>query len=207
MVARSNVQMRSIEYTNAPTSNCRLVNRLKHENDCKRNKARRTSRSDRSVASNAGNSVASSCISVSSHNRRRNRQALQALSIEPFAGLSPSTKSTKRPKPTPSPKRWFKRRRNANVAEDSPSSESGSKNPESILRNNKYYSLSGIEVRDPPPKNGTLSVRFAEGTVFQDPLQVRRKRIPRTKDRLRQQRQNTSIIYLVSKILPLFQCF
>lgn len=206
MVARSNVQMKSTVYTNSTlTSNCRVLNRLKNENNQKRNKAHRMSRSDMSVASNTGNSVASSCISVSSRNRRRNRQALQALSIEPFAGLSSSTKSTKPTKPPSSPKKWFKRRRHAKVAEDS--SERENKNPMSILRNNKYHSLSGMEVRDPPPKNDTPTVRFAKGTIFQDPLQVERRKIPRTKDRLRKQRENTSIVYLVNTILPLFQCF
>ncbi len=205
MVARSTVQITVYTPDSTPTSNCRVLNRLKNENDKKRNKARRMSKSDMSVASNTGNSVASSCISVSSNSRRRNRQALQALSIEPFAGLSSSTKSTKPPKPTSSTKRWFKRRRNAKVAEDS--SESENKNLISILRNNKYHSLSGMEVRDPPPKNDTPTVRFAVGTIFQDPFQVERRKIPRTKDRLRKQHENTSIVYLVSTIIPLFQCF
>ena len=209
MVDRSNVGvMDDADNNNTSTSNCKVINRLKAENSYKKSRAREmSSRSDRSVASSACNSAASSCYSVSSRNRRRNREALiqqkvQALSIEPFAGLSTTPKATKPPKPVSSPRKWFKRRRDNKVAD---SSTSESRNPPSILRNNKYLSLSGMEERDPAPGNGGPTVRFAEGTVFQDPLIFQRRKVPRTKDRLRKQRQKSSVIHLVNRALPLFR--
>ncbi len=210
MVDRSNAGVVYNAENNASTSNCKVIKRLKAENSYKKSRARQmSSRSDMSVASSACNSAASSCVSVSSHNRRRNREALlqqrvQALSIEPFSGLSTSTKPKKPPKPSSSPRKWFKRRRDNKVA-DSSSSTSESRNPASILRNNKHLSLSGMEDRDPPPGNGGPSVRFAEGTVFQDPCLLQRRRVPRTKDRLRKQRQKTSVVHLVNRALPLFR--
>lgn len=210
MIARSNVGvMDDTENNNTTTSNCKVINKLKAEISYKKSRAREmSSRSDRSVASSACNSAASSCYSVSSRNRRRNREALiqqqvHALSIEPFAGLSTTTKSTKPTKPASSPRKWFKRRRDNNKVADSSTSES--RNPPSILRNNKYLSLSGMEERDPAPGNGGPTVRFAEGTVFQDPLIFQRRKVPRTKDRLRKQRQKSSVIHLVNRALPLFR--
>ncbi len=183
------------------TGSCKILKRLKEENQQKT--ARIITSSSNSVASSItgssfGGSIVSN-ISVSSSMRRRNREALrskqtQIMSMAELAGFSATTKSkkNKKEKSTDNKKSWFKRKvkdskpkRTNKVADwsvtisavnsivDTASAQSkqlsSNDNLVSILRTNN----SSIT----PPQSP--NVRFVEGTVFQDPHQTRRKKVPR----------------------------
>ena len=180
------------------TGSCKILKRLKEENQQKT--ARTTTSSANSVASSiTGSTFGGSNTSVSSSMRRRNREALrskqtQIMSMAELAGFSATTKSkkNKKEKSTDNKISWFKRKvkdstpkRTNKVADWSVTISavnsivdiasvqskqlSSNDNIVSILRTNSN-SIS-------PPQSP--NVRFAEGTVFQDPNQTRRKKVPR----------------------------
>eukprot|EP00531_Pseudo-nitzschia_arenysensis_P018939 CAMPEP_0116136980 /NCGR_PEP_ID=MMETSP0329-20121206/12017_1 /TAXON_ID=697910 /ORGANISM="Pseudo-nitzschia arenysensis, Strain B593" /LENGTH=341 /DNA_ID=CAMNT_0003631891 /DNA_START=312 /DNA_END=1337 /DNA_ORIENTATION=- len=177
------------------TGSCKILKRLKEENKQSKRISSANSVTSSITGSSFGGSIASN-LSRSSSVRRRNREALQSkqtqiMSMAELAGFSASTKSKKK-KPTEKKQSsgWFKRKvkdstkRNNKVADWSVTitsvgsttsnhaqheRTSCSDNPASILRTSHDYIKPLCE----------NSVRFAEGTVFQDPNQVKRKKVPR----------------------------
>ncbi len=177
------------------TGSCKILKRLKEENKQSKRTSSANSVSSSITSSSFGGSIVSN-ISGSSSTRRRNREALQSrqsqiMSMAELAGFSATTKSKKKKSNEKKQSSgWFKRKakdatkRNNKVVDwsititevSSTTSNhaqhertSSSDNPASILRTSRNCILPLCE----------NSVRFAEGTVFQDPNQVKRKKVPR----------------------------
>ena len=137
--------------------------------------------------------------SLGGTNRHRNRDALKRdrQTQNMFSFNTKNAKSKKTAKQATA-RGWFKRKlrdsslvtkRHDKVADCSVMvtsvhsapgfvQERSGDNIVSILRNSKINSQSASSV---PSEPGSPTVRFAEGTVFQDPNQVRRRKVPRIK--------------------------